>query len=546
MTTSYLTRIRAALITAMLLVTPLLSGCEGEDYGKAVTRDPQPPKSTGIESIQRQAPSPLLGLNLPPVFDWGLTPMFVDLMGQARHFGSPEAPWDETALLGQDGWPVGDFGVFLATRQQGASHFPGTYTVRFRGHAKVTLVASRASLGLPNFDPVENVTVIQVHVPEDGNQLALAFTETGKGIKDLRVIRPGYDAADPPRFSREFLDHIAPFQTVRLMDWLRTNNNPVERWNLRATPEAMHYASPKGAPWEHVIDLAIVSGKDLWINVPALADDDYVLQLATLLKRQLPATTRIYVEYSNEVWNAQFTQYEQNRSLAVTEVRDEPLSPLDHDGVGDENVWGIRRIAQRGKEISDLFRAAFGEAAMMRRVRPVFATQVVNPYLTRIALEYVDEVFGPPGHYFYAVAGAPYFNLGSRQTEEGLDTDDVLAAMATSIDTLPRVNRLEENIALARQYGLPFFAYEGGSDTFGPGSLAAKKAASLHPRMEALCRRYLDTWYDSGGGLFMWFHGGAGRWDTPYGTWELTTDLALSDTPKLRCLRAVLDQRPSR
>ena len=531
---------------AMLLAGPILTGCEGEDGGEAVTRDLRPATSTGTGAIQRQAPSPRLGLNLPPVYDWGLTPMFVDLMDQARRFGSPVAPWDETALLGEDGWPVGDFGIFLATRQEGTSHFPGTYTVRFRGRAEVTLVASRASLGIPNYDSVENITVIDVHVPEDGNQLALAFTETGAGIKDLRVIRPGYDAADPPRFTREFLDHIAPFPTVRLMDWLRTNNNPVARWNLRTTPETKHYASPKGVPWEHVIDLAIVAGKDLWINVPALADDDYVLQLATLLKRQLPATTRIYVEYSNEVWNAQFAQYEQNRSLAITEVRDDPLSPLDHDAVGDENVWGIRRIAQRGKQISELFRATFGEAAMMHRVRPVFATQVVNPYLTSIALEYIDEVFGPPGRYFYAVAGAPYFNLGSRQTEEGLDTDDVLAAMATSIETLPHVNRLEENIALARQYGLPFLAYEGGSDTFGPGSLAAKKAASLHPRMETLCRRYLDNWYDSGGGLFMWFHAGAGRWDTPYGTWELTTDLALDDAPKLRCLHAVLDQLPSR
>jgi hypothetical protein len=70
--------------------------------------------------------------------------------------------------------------------------------------------------------------------------------------------------------------------------------------------------------------------------------------------------------------------------------------------------------------------------------------------------------------------------------------------------------------------------------------LAAKKAASLDPRMEILCSRHLENWYAGGGGLFMWFTAGAGNWNTPYGTWELTTDLAITDTPKIRCLNSVL------
>lgn len=482
-----------------------------------------------------------LGINLPPIFSWSLTPVYVDLLDRARRFGTPETPWDEQAVLGEDGWPVGDFGVFLTTKQRGASHTPGTYLIRFRGQASVRLVASRASLGEPRYDAAEHVTTVPLHVPEDGDQLALAFTGTGSGIKDLRVVRPGYDASAPPRFTREFLAHIAPFHIVRLMDWLRTNNNPVRRWDQRATPKTTHYASPKGVPWEHVVELARETGKDLWINVPANADDEYVRNLARLLREGLPQGTRVYAEYSNEVWNSQFAQFAENRAAAAEEVRTDPRSRLNFDGVDDENRWAYRRIAQRGKEISDLFREEFGDAAMMTRVRPVLATQVVNPYLTGIALDYIDAVFGPPSRYFYGLAGAPYFNLGARQTEEGLDTDQVLAAMSASIDALVGVNRFEENLALALWYRLPFLAYEGGSDTFGPGSLAAKKAASLDPRMEGLCRRYLDGWYGHGGGLFMWFHAGAGHWDTPYGTWELTTDLAREDTPKLRCLRASIE-----
>ena len=87
---------------------------------------------------------------------------------------------------------------------------------------------------------------------------------------------------------------------------------------------------------------------------------------------------------------------------------------------------------------------------------------------------------------------------------------------------------------------MKFLAYEGGSDTFGPGSLDAKKAANLDPRMRGLCVNYLSTWYRSGGNMMMWFMAGAGNWDTRYGAWELTTDLTLTDTPKIKCVDSVL------
>ncbi len=530
---------RRALAAALLtLVGVAVADGRGTD---------EPPSPIELARAEWEDPANRLGINLPPVFDWSLTPVYVDLVKQARRFGTPDTPWDEKALLGPDGWPAGDFGVYLAARQAGTSHVAGSYTIRFRGRAEVRLVASRGRLGEPRYDAKENITRVALQVPEEADQLVLSFTSTGPGIKDLLVIRPGYDADRPPLFTREFLDHIAPFRVLRLMDLLRTNNSPVRRWSSRATAADTHFASRRGAPWEHVVELARQTGSDLWINIPALAEDDYVRSLARLLHLDLPADTRVYVEYSNEVWNAQFEQYRQNRELAADEVRRDPHSSLVHDGHRDESVWAIRRIAQRGKQISDLFRAEFGDAAMMTRIRPVFATQVVNLYLTRTALEYVDAVFGPPGRFFFAVAGAPYFNLGAEQTKDGLDTERVLTAMARSIEALPRVNHLDENVALAHRYGLPFLAYEGGADTFGPGSLEAKNRASLDSRMESLCGRYLDTWYGHGGALFMWFHAGAGRWNTPYGTWELTTDLARNDTAKLRCLRAVLnDKSPAR
>jgi len=485
---------------------------------------------------------PLLGANLPAIVDWSRTPVYVDLLHQARRFGTPSAPWDEKAILNDDGWPSGDFGVFLMVGQRGISGTAGIYKVSFNGQATVSVVASSAILSNQRYNRDQNLTTLDLEMPESEDQLALSFTQTGAGIRNLKVIRPGYDAKNPPLFTTPFLEHIARFRILRFMDWLRTNNNDVvTSWGTRATPDKTHYASAAGVPWEHIVTLANQTGKDIWINIPVEADDGYVLQLARLLKSSLKPKIRIYVEYSNELWNAQFWQFGTNVELAIAEVRDDPNSPLAYDGCSDQNKWGYRRIAKRLKEISDIFSGVYGDAAMMQTVRPVFASQVVQPYVTELGLKFIQAVYGPPANYFYALAGAPYFNLGDQQTVEGLTPDQVLEAMDASVTRLPYVNQFEKNLALTSWYGLPFLAYEGGSDTFGPGSIDSKKAASLDPRMQPICTDYLNIWFENGGGPFMWFTAGAGTWDTQYGTWELTTDLSITDTPKIQCLDALRD-----
>jgi hypothetical protein len=487
-----------------------------------------------------------LGVNLPGISDWSATPVYVDLVRQARRFGTPGAPWDEAAAVGADGWPIGDFGIFLMTGQSGVSGTAGTYKVSFQGRATVDVVSSNARVDNQVHDPAGNRTTLDVVVPQGADQLALKFTETRGGIKFLKVIRPGYSADDPPLFTRPFLEHIAPFKTLRFMDWLATNADTGSvAWQSRPTPESVPYASRRGVPWEHVIALANETGKDIWINIPVRADDDYVRQLAKLLRSSLRPDLRVYVEYSNEIWNGAFPQFGLNIDMARAELLADPRSVLAYDGTTDPNTIGLRRVASRLKQIGDIFRVEYGAAAMMSTIRPVLSGQVVQPRVAEVGLAFIDAVYGPPSRYFYAIAGAPYFNLGSRQTTDGLDPDQVLQAMGDSIAEVATVNAFEKNRALASWYGLRWLAYEGGSDTFGAGSIAAKAAASMDPRIEGLCLRYLQIWNEAGGDLFMWYTAGAGQWTSPYGAWELTTDLATTDAPKLRCLQRALAGQPA-
>lgn len=504
------------------------------------------PAAEGREVSTPVARARAIGANLPVIADWSATPVYADLVRQARHFGSPDAPWDEAAVLGPDGWPVGDFGVFLMTGQSGLAGTAGTYHVAFDGEAVVGVVASDAYVAHQVFDAERGRTSLDVVVREGADQLALSFTQTRGGIKALTVVRPGYPATGTPLFTTAFLAHLARFQVLRFMDWLATNTqHGAVAWDARPTPERVHHAGSAGVPWEHVIALANETGKDLWINIPVRAGDDYVRELARLLHATLRPDLRVYVEYSNELWNAGFGQYAANLELATADVAADPGSPLAYDGTTDLNVLAYRRVALRVKEIGDVFRSEYGDAAMMRTIRPVLAGQVVQPYIAALGLAFLDAVYGPPARHVYALAGAPYFNLGGAQTAEGLDTDAVLSAMQDSVAALPAVNAFEKNRALASWYGLQWVAYEAGADTFGPGSIAAKAAAGLDPRFFPLCLDYLRAWDEWGGDLLLWFTAGAGRWDGPYGTWELTRDLAVTDTPKLRCLDEAVVHGPA-
>jgi len=128
--------------------------------------------------------------------------------------------------------------------------------------------------------------------------------------------------------------------------------------------------------------------------------------------------------------------------------------------------------------------------------------------------------------------------MGAIQKSTTSTVDDVLAALTETVRTTPLNSRFEHNAYLNKKFNLKLMAYEGGPDTFGSGSVAAKAAANRDSRMFELCKTYLNNWADQGGGLFMWYAAGAGNWETNYGTWSLSEydDPSVPMTPKYACM----------
>lgn len=477
-----------------------------------------------------------IGGGLEGIADWSRSNAFVDLVKQSRGFGPANEPWSGSVPVDANGWPTGDFGVILGV-WPGMQNVGGTYKLRFYCNTTPTItpVASPGTIQNVVRNAQTGLVTADYVYPANGDQMMLKFTGTSGGVRHLSVLRPGTQAADV--FTQPFLEHLGRFPVLRFMDWTHTNFHPASRWTERKRPEHPSYAGATGVPWEVCFDLANRLGKDAWINVPHMADDDYVRRLAGLAKSRLAPGLRLYVEYSNEVWNWSFTQATWNLDQAKIEASSRKRSDLAYDGETNDGVWAARRVARRTKQIADLFREVYGVSDFRRRVRPVLGVQVAWPGLwLHEGLKYLNERHGPPANYLYGVAVAPYFNLGEANNNNALTVTQVLAAMQASVNAFKTDAALEDCATLTRVHGMTLVAYEGGPDTFGSNSVAAKRDASLDPRIQAICIDYLKTWFGYTPGLFNWFVAGATDYNSNYGTWGLTDDMARQNAAKILAL----------
>ena len=499
---------------------------------------------------------PAIGANLYGISDWSRTQEFVDLMHQARAFGPPKEPWRGFASpikIAEDGWPLEDFGVVLMTKQgakgltKATVGLGGVYTIAFRGEADVRPIASRgARISNRRKDKESGFTLIDLHFMEGADQLMLSFTNT-KNIKDVRVIRPGYDWRSPPTFTKQYLEFIEPYAVLRFMDWLVTNEKrgraPTGDWSKRPTLETRrtrsHAEISQGQPWERILELANLTGKDIWINVPLAADENYILQLAKFMKDGLKKNQKIYVEYSNEVWNWKFAQTKRNVAMAQQEIKANPDSVLDKGRVPNEFYYGFRRFADRTILISNTFRQVFGDDEMMTRIRPILAWQIGNIGQQRLMLEFVDQYYPhPPRYYFYALGGSPYVRMPD--THE-VTAEEVISTWRERVDNIAYWAKFEKNAALRNKYGLKWIAYEGGNDAYAQHSREEKGKANRDPRLQQICQDLLTRWREGGGELFMWFSIGAASFEGRSGAWSITEDLTDRNSPKVKCLHWAIE-----
>lgn len=487
--------------------------------------------------------------------------VMVDLGKGFRPFqqfnGGGAAPVDD------HGWPVSDGSTVLFDIRPTFAWAPpiddpdqfqpdwsGRYALSFQGNADFKATGS-SGLSIENVTYVAetNTTTADLIVPAGAGLVVLEFRNTrrtpdgdaGTGITNLHVIRPGYSADTNQIFTTEFLKSLEPFSTVRFMGFTATNDTGPRftdddnqlHWSNRHTPDdatQQSYGGKFGCAWEYVVGIGNAGHKDIWIDIPVAADEDYVRSLAWLIHDTLDPALNVYIEHSNEVWNPGFRQYTYNQSAAVAEVNAVASSNLNLPATTDRLEWGRRRHARRLIEIGEIFRGVFGTDALNQRIRLVHSWWTIRPAEYDRVLAWVEQNYGPAADRFWAIAKTQYFDTGAVRADAS--TDDVIAALQRSSDS-QRVYT-QQIATVAGKYGLRLAAYEGGpGDNVGStAALAARIRAHRDPRMRELVRRDLaENWYPLGGDLHMYLEIASAY--SRFGCWGLTEDIVNLDTPKL-------------
>ena len=273
-----------------------------------------------------------LGTNLSEVADYSTEVPFINLMKMGREWFTSNATSFDTneahlLLKDSDGWPTSitpatlvpvqftkictlifSMGPVSGGPQAGALPYPaGAYTVLYEGQGKLEYrLAARhnAALSTPGRD------VIDVTPQEPGIQICITETSSGNHLRNIRVYAPGHEALANAgeQFHPDFLARTQPFSVLRFMDWMKTNNSTQTNPSDRPKTGDYTFTTARGVPAETMADLATRLGAMPWFNMPHAATDAYVTEFATAVRNRLPAGRPVYVEYSNEIWNDQFSQ----------------------------------------------------------------------------------------------------------------------------------------------------------------------------------------------------------------------------------------------
>jgi hypothetical protein len=512
------------------------------------------------------------GLNTWFNTDWDGTRAFVDAFESSRPWQDAANWHDPVAGVDELGWPTADASTVIFSGEP--RDYNGTYRLIFEGQATVTLLWVPGSVTNQVYDPATNTTTADVTFSLLSRSSAgLVFRNTrrtptsalGSGFRNARLYRPGYPSDGSVTFTRPLLDALGRVRVVRTMEWVGGGSNVLVRWQDRTTPAhatsglpAPPYVAPdgtvfnsaRGVALEHQIELCNRLMADCWLQIPPVADDEFVRNVALAVRfgtdgtnpytapqaepvhAPLHPSLRVYLELGNENWNggAGFLSQKMYHAIAGHLPPDHPVMVPTPDSVWTA-VW--RYPAWRTAQISETFRAVFGDAAMFTRVRPVLMTQRGNAQNTLgAALTWLDQ-YAPTmptprriDALIYGAGGSGYYGVNSGVSAlpdsffaEG-NYPDAQSVRDFAIDSL-----------WTRNYGIRHVAYEGG-----PGlsySAGDNQALNADPRMQTMVETAHRTWSQMGGDLLVYY--------TLRGPseWEFTPSMSDLDTPKLRALDAI-------
>lgn len=532
----------------------------------------------GLEPVALNDSFPKLpiGMNLAGIADWEPGFPFKNLFLAAR-------PWITRNLSGRgphntgtqdafqydaDGYPL-QVPVAAPGHAEPQTVFtyvpnvrkPGRYVLLYDGEGDIEGLGPTKLIGRKS----GRLIVYMAHRPGQLEAIVIKRSKLGNHVRNIRLVAEEHEtsnlSSDP--FLPEFLDFCRPFHCLRFMDWAGTNNSTEEHWKNRkrptfytmvaksGDPEAQYGPAPTpfelkfsgGVAIELMIQLCNMLKIDPWFCIPHRATDDYIMQFAKLVRETLDPSLKVYLEYSNEIWNWSFRQANwMLRSPLAGALVEAKGGKAWKDSSKTEGDGHPERIGALFRRVFAIWEREWADEAQKRLVR-VGAVQAVWFDASRRTIQWCLDNGGVD-----AVSPAAYVGPDNAIYQKWADKGALLTAemviddMEAVVRTMRQGGGMVQTIAFGKQHGLSFIAYEGGQHIQSKGQVdvpysPALAAAQTLPRMYDLYVELLRLHRDMGCSLFAHFNS-VGRQGTRWGSWgaKASYDAPNTESPKMRAL----------
>jgi hypothetical protein len=409
-------------------------------------------------------------------------------------------------------WPLADLAMLTKWRDgvgwviYEKGHPPaGEYVITWAGSGTLTLGGFTVTDTRPNR--------ITARIPADARILTLK-PSARDDVTNLRILPADWDGRT---FNPLYLERLRGFKVLRFMDWQRTNNAGPRTWSTRVMP-GDNQTTDGGAAIETIVELCNELKADPWLCIPHRAEPHYVRTLAEYCRDNLHPGATVYVEWSNEVWNDQFSQGQWLADVADTTRR--------------SDAWFARWASEARQDFE-----AFGDALGPDRVVRVLGVQLQNVWIAQ------KLVANMPAGSFDALAPSAYFGFTRTQMQNmpaGVNADELAAILERNIAT-DNAHWYGQHALIARAYRVRLIAYEGGTHAQPVGVRLpyndALRTLNYSPRMIDLYRQNHRAFEDAGGDLIAAYHF-TGGWDDNWGGFGHLEyqDQPISDAPKFRAI----------
>lgn len=520
---------RTGVVATSFGATPITIGYDSFTLADGVTNPPPPPPPPPTGGVPIT-----IGTNLDGIAEFSPIAPFIDLAVMFRPWGNTSTPYqtDPSIPLTADNYPLANAGTITY-----ATAYPdGDYQVSYEGQATlafsglgaawtVTSTAGGVTRGVLRINPQSNPGTLTMYVTN---------VSASNPLKNLHIISPDANLAVSDTYRPVFLQKLGIFDGfLRMMDWMQANENPIQHWADRTGPGRFSYVNAMGVPYEAIAKLANDAQKDVWINIPVMADDDFIHKIAQLFRDQMNAGRKVYVEYSNELW-AYWAHKDAKWNLEHAKA-DPAITKTD--------PWGqsAQGTGKRLVEIASIFKQEFGATRYANQVRPMLGALVAGSSWGEIALEFIRDKYGPVSNYVSGLAIGDYvgvINDFAPVDDANLTLDKLFSWANNWIDT-QLADWVKANKAVADKFGIPLHSYEGGQAFVASNGMneALKRQAQDDPRMGDLYKHLVRSWFSIAGSGSIWGNFATANKYTQYGYWGVLQSILQTTSVKYEAIK---------